>query len=142
MADDEDCRAVVISGAGRGFCSGIDLMDAAKLAQTDPDMDIGRRALRMRKLVKEYQDSFTAIEKVYCSLLVKFSYLSRIVIFQCKKPVIAAIHGPCIGGATGLLTATDIRYATQDAMFQIKVTHRKFLQIEVVKNCCGDRKLN
>lgn len=39
---------------------------------------------------------------------------------QCIKPVIAAVHGGCIGGGVDLITAADIRYCTQDAFFQIK----------------------
>jgi len=104
LADDSDCRAVVISGAGKGFCSGIDLMDISAVAQavtSDADVDVARKALQMKRTLKQYQDSFTAIEK-------------------CAKPVIAAIHGACLGGATGLITATDIRYATEDTLFQIK----------------------
>ena len=40
--------------------------------------------------------------------------------FQCPKPVIAAIHGPCVGGGTNMVTFADIRYCTQDAWFQVK----------------------
>ncbi len=45
----------------------------------------------------------------------------KLEVFQCPKPVIAAIHGGCIGGATSLVTACDIRYAAADAFFEIKV---------------------
>ena len=41
--------------------------------------------------------------------------------FQCPKPVIAAIHNACVGGGVDMVSACDIRYATQDAWFQIKV---------------------
>ena len=34
--------------------------------------------------------------------------------------MIAAIHGPCVGGATNMVTFADIRYCTQDAWFQVK----------------------
>uniref|UniRef100_T1JKI9 Delta(3,5)-Delta(2,4)-dienoyl-CoA isomerase, mitochondrial n=1 Tax=Strigamia maritima TaxID=126957 RepID=T1JKI9_STRMM len=65
------------------------------------DADIARKARFMKKLVSDYQSSFTAIE-------------------NCNKPVIAAIHGACIGGGVDMVTACDIRYCTQDAWFQIK----------------------
>jgi len=39
---------------------------------------------------------------------------------QCSKPVITAIHGGCIGGGVDLTTASDIRFCTSDAFFQIK----------------------
>ena len=39
---------------------------------------------------------------------------------QCSKPVIAAIHGGCIGGGVDIVSACDMRYCTQDAFFTIK----------------------
>lgn len=39
---------------------------------------------------------------------------------KCPKPVIAAIHGHCVGGATSLVSACDIRYAESHAIFTIK----------------------
>ena len=41
---------------------------------------------------------------------------------NCKVPVIAAISGNCIGGAVDLITACDLRYCTEDAVFCIKET--------------------
>lgn len=43
--------------------------------------------------------------------------------FQCKKPVIAAVHGACMGGGIDLITACDIRLCSSDAFFQIKVSY-------------------
>ncbi|XP_075843001.1 delta(3,5)-Delta(2,4)-dienoyl-CoA isomerase, mitochondrial [Microtus pennsylvanicus] len=100
IAEDSDCRAVVISGAGKMFSSGIDIMDMAKLLQPPGD-DTARKAWYLRDLISRFQKTFTVIEK-------------------CPKPVIAAIHGGCIGGAVDLITACDIRYCTQDAFFQVK----------------------
>uniref|UniRef100_A0A3P9MNC3 Enoyl CoA hydratase 1, peroxisomal n=1 Tax=Oryzias latipes TaxID=8090 RepID=A0A3P9MNC3_ORYLA len=39
---------------------------------------------------------------------------------KCPKPVVAAVHGGCIGGGVDLITACDIRLCTQDAFFQVK----------------------
>ncbi|XP_042747993.1 delta(3,5)-Delta(2,4)-dienoyl-CoA isomerase, mitochondrial [Lagopus leucura] len=41
---------------------------------------------------------------------------------QCPKPVIAAVHGACIGGGVDLVCACDIRYCSQDAWFQVKTS--------------------
>ena len=41
---------------------------------------------------------------------------------ECPKPVIAAIHGYCIGAGVDLITACDIRYATVDAVFSVRET--------------------
>lgn len=101
ISKDSDCRAVVVSGAGKMFTSGIDLMDmASELMQPSGD-DAARIAWYLRDLISKYQKTFTVIEK-------------------CPKPVIAAIHGGCIGGGVDLVSACDIRYCTQDAFFQIK----------------------
>ncbi|KAM7058837.1 delta(3,5)-Delta(2,4)-dienoyl-CoA isomerase, mitochondrial [Molossus nigricans] len=101
IAQDSDCRAVVISGAGKMFTAGIDFMDmASDLLQPQGD-DVGRISWYLRNLITRYQETFSVIEK-------------------CPKPVIAAIHGGCIGGGVDLITACDIRYCAQDAFFQVK----------------------
>ncbi|XP_006871602.1 PREDICTED: delta(3,5)-Delta(2,4)-dienoyl-CoA isomerase, mitochondrial [Chrysochloris asiatica] len=101
IAKDSNCRAVVISGAGKMFTSGIDLVDmASDLLQPQGD-DVARISWYLRNLITKYQETFSVIEK-------------------CPKPVIAAIHGGCIGGGVDLVTACDIRYCSQDAFFQVK----------------------
>nr|KAF6285574.1 enoyl-CoA hydratase 1 [Myotis myotis] len=101
IAQDADCRAVVISGAGKMFTAGIDLVDmASDLLQPQGD-DVARISWYLRSLIARYQETFSVIEK-------------------CPKPVIAAIHGGCIGGGVDLITACDIRYCAQDAFFQVK----------------------
>ena len=46
---------------------------------------------------------------------------TEVGLFQCPKPVIAAIHNACIGAGVDMTSACDIRYATNDVFFQIKV---------------------
>ncbi|XP_047565663.1 delta(3,5)-Delta(2,4)-dienoyl-CoA isomerase, mitochondrial [Lutra lutra] len=101
IAQDPDCRAVVISGAGKLFTAGIDLMDlASEILQPQGD-DVARTSWFLRSLISKYQETFSVIEK-------------------CPKPVIAAIHGACIGAGVDLITACDIRYCAQNAFFQVK----------------------
>uniref|UniRef100_A0A8C0S6G9 Mitogen-activated protein kinase kinase kinase kinase 1 n=2 Tax=Canis lupus familiaris TaxID=9615 RepID=A0A8C0S6G9_CANLF len=101
IAQDPDCRAVVISGAGKVFTAGIDLMDmASEILQPQGD-DVARISWNLRNLITRYQETFSVIEK-------------------CPKPVIAAIHGACIGAGVDLITACDIRYCAQDAFFQVE----------------------
>ncbi|XP_004859124.3 delta(3,5)-Delta(2,4)-dienoyl-CoA isomerase, mitochondrial [Heterocephalus glaber] len=100
IAQDSDCRAVVISGAGKMFSSGIDLVDMASGLLQPPGDDVARVAWNLHNLISSYQKTFSVIE-------------------QCPKPVIAAIHGPCIGAGMDLITACDIRYCAQDACFQV-----------------------
>lgn len=102
IKDDKDCRVAIISGAGKMFSSGLDFTDMLDLtSKIISKEDIARKAKYLQSIVEQYQMSFTAIE-------------------DCQKPVIAAVHGGCIGGGANLICACDIRYCTQDAYFSIK----------------------
>ncbi|XP_028920638.1 delta(3,5)-Delta(2,4)-dienoyl-CoA isomerase, mitochondrial [Ornithorhynchus anatinus] len=101
ISQDSECRAVVLSGAGKMFTSGIDLTDmAGEILQQQQD-DTARVSWILRDIITRYQETFNVLEK-------------------CPKPVIAAIHGGCIGGGVDLISACDIRYCSQDAWFQVK----------------------
>lgn len=101
LALDQDCRVVILSGAGKMFTAGLDLMGNEMFQKVQEIEDIGRRAFFTRRVVSLYQESFNVIEK-------------------CAKPVIAAVHSACIGAGIDMVSACDIRYCTQDAWFQIK----------------------
>ena len=97
---DESVRVAVISGEGRHFTGGMDLSafaDIAKLFANEP----GRAAYAMRDLILALQDAFNAIERA-------------------RFPVIAAIHGACIGAGIDMITACDLRVASADAYFSIE----------------------
>lgn len=100
-ADEADeVRVVVLDGAGAHFSTGIDLAMLAGIAGQLGD-DPGRNAERLRRQILDLQDSLAALE-------------------HCRKPVLAAIHGYCLGGAIDLISACDMRYCTEDARFSIK----------------------
>ncbi|BAN49399.1 crotonase/enoyl-CoA hydratase family protein [Metapseudomonas resinovorans] len=100
IEDNDAVRVVVLSGAGKHFSSGIDLMMLASVgAKLGPDA--GRNARSLRRTILELQASFNAVD-------------------NCSKPVIAAIQGYCLGGAIDLVSACDMRYSTVDAQFSIK----------------------
>lgn len=102
MAINPDCRAIVLSAAGKHFCAGIDLSSMMSLGQQMGDTeDVARKGIVLERTIKLYQDSISAVER-------------------CPKPVIMAVHQACIGAGVDLITAGDIRYSTQDAFFQIK----------------------
>lgn len=94
-------RVVILSGEGRNFCAGIDLAMLAGVQQQIAAADGARSREALRRLILNLQDCLTAIER-------------------CRKPVIAAIHSACVGGALDLVTCCDLRYATADAVFSIK----------------------
>ncbi|XP_053824536.1 delta(3,5)-Delta(2,4)-dienoyl-CoA isomerase, mitochondrial [Vidua chalybeata] len=101
ISQDPSCRAVVVSGAGSAFTAGIDLSDLGSLLAALPEEDAARRAWALRQRILEFQESFSVMER-------------------CPKPVIAAVHGPCIGAGVDLISACDIRFCSQDASFQVK----------------------
>ena len=100
VEDTDAVRAVVLSGAGKHFSSGIDLMMMASVANSF-GKDVGRNARLLRRKILELQASFNAVD-------------------TCRKPVLAAIQGYCIGGAIDLISACDMRYAAEGAQFSIK----------------------
>ncbi|MBO3275525.1 crotonase/enoyl-CoA hydratase family protein [Pseudomonas schmalbachii] len=100
-ADETDeVRVVVLSGAGKHFSAGIDLMLLAQ-AGSRLGKDVGRNARALRKVILDMQASFNAVDR-------------------CSKPVLAAIQGYCLGGGIDLIAACDMRYSTVDAQFSIK----------------------
>ncbi|KAF7265946.1 delta(3,5)-Delta(2,4)-dienoyl-CoA isomerase, mitochondrial isoform X2 [Rhynchophorus ferrugineus] len=103
LGQSEDCRVIVLSGSGKIFCAGIDLIDFSQkslpsIAQVE---DPARKAKLLSELIKLYQESMSSLE-------------------ICNKPVLAAIHGACIGAGVDLVTSADIRHCTKDAYFSVK----------------------
>jgi len=97
--EDPDVRVVVIKAEGKCFTGGLDLYEAATLFTADS----ADSREQLRKTIIEVQESMNIIER-------------------CKKPVIAAVHGLCIGAGVDLLSACDIRVASKDAIFSIRET--------------------
>jgi len=94
-------RVAILEGEGKHFSAGIDLqMMAGLLPQVHDDCD-GRAREKLRRVILDLQDTLTALER-------------------CRKPVLAAIHGSCVGGAVDLICCADMRYAAADAQFTIK----------------------
>ncbi|XP_024399333.1 delta(3,5)-Delta(2,4)-dienoyl-CoA isomerase, peroxisomal [Physcomitrium patens] len=98
---DPAVRVVILNAAGQHFCSGIDLSFFTTVVGSDASTCLGRQREKFRRDVKDMQDAFTAFE-------------------ECRKPVIAAIHGACIGGGIDMVTACDLRYCTENANFSVK----------------------
>lgn len=98
---DPEVRVAVLSGEGKLFSAGIDLQMLMSVKNVESIECGGRRSEKILKFVKELQAPINAIE-------------------NCSKPVIAAIHNGCIGGAVDIVAACDMRYCTEDAYFTIK----------------------
>ncbi|HWI81597.1 enoyl-CoA hydratase-related protein [Ramlibacter sp.] len=94
-----DARALVISSTGKHFSAGMALETFGGAITLDDATPEGRSAVF--DLLTDMQATFTRLEAL-------------------RMPVIAAIHGGCIGGAVDMVTACCIRYATADAFFCIQ----------------------
>ncbi len=94
-------RVAVLTGAGKHFTSGIDLALLGGIRARIADACDGRQREKLRRLILDLQDTLTSLER-------------------CRKPVLAAVHGACIGGGLDLVCACDMRYCSADAIFSVK----------------------
>jgi enoyl-CoA hydratase len=93
LAGERDVRVLVLTGAGRGFCSGIDVRDfgPGMLDASDPAID------RLR-----FQETMAGLPAAIRAL---------------PQPVIAAVNGPAVGGGLALCLASDLRICAASASF-------------------------
>lgn len=116
VSEDRQVRAVVLAAKGPHFSVGLDLKamgqvltGAAPGADADPGSTSagaaspGARAMATRPAIVRLQQSITSVA-------------------DCPKPVVAAVHGYCIGGGINVVSACDIRLASADAKFSVRET--------------------
>ena len=108
LSEDDTVRAVVIAAKGPHFSVGLDLKEMGSMltggggdSASGSRPSMAARARVGRQGVLRLQDSVTAVAR-------------------CPKPVIAAVHGYCIGGGVDLIAACDIRLASSDALFSVR----------------------
>jgi enoyl-CoA hydratase len=96
LAADLSCRVVVLTGAGRGFCAGLDLTEGASPPATT---GMGRAQAGM------------TVQKLIAGLVPKMRSI--------PQPIIAAVNGAASGGGLALALASDVRIAAQSARFNV-----------------------
>ncbi len=94
-------RVLLLRGEGACFSAGIDLAMLAGLQSQIADDCEARLREKLHALILELQDCLSSLER-------------------CRKPVLAAVHGLCLGGGIDLIACADMRYASADASFAIK----------------------
>jgi enoyl-CoA hydratase len=99
---DPAVRAIIVRGEGGNFSYGLDLMAmAGSIGPLIGGTQMAADRQRLLDLVMELQRSFNRVA-------------------ECRKPVIAAIAGWCIGGGLDLAAACDVRLAAKDARFSLR----------------------
>lgn len=102
LDSDPDVRAIVLTGSGRNFSYGLDLAAMGDtLTPMLADGALARPRAEFHTRLRAMQGSITAVA-------------------DCRTPVIASVHGWCIGGGVDLISAVDIRYASADAKFSVR----------------------
>jgi enoyl-CoA hydratase/carnithine racemase len=95
---DDDVRVVIVTGAGRGFCAGADLSAGG-----------GSFDDSARESAGEHRDG---------------GGLATLRIFDCTKPILAAVNGPAVGVGVTLTLPMDVRIASEDARFGFVFSRR------------------
>jgi enoyl-CoA hydratase len=102
LSADDSVRAIVVRGSGGNFTYGLDLKAMAPtLGGLVFGEGLAKDRTKLYELVHKLQESFDSIA-------------------ACKKPVIAAISGKCIGGGVDMISACDVRLAQRDALFSVR----------------------
>lgn len=103
-SDDDAVRAIVVTGEGRAFCAGMDLSVPGNVFGLDEDLQPTLADMRDRAddpaILNGVRDTGGRVS---------------LAIFDCKKPVIAAIHGAAVGIGATMTLPMDFRFAAESA---------------------------
>lgn len=102
LSDAGDTRVLILDAEGPVFSAGMDISVFTDPAALKTDGPAAREAFMTAATA--LQDAFTAFERA-------------------RFPVIAAVQGPCVGGAVDMITACDLRYGTNEAWLRIEETN-------------------
>ena len=120
-SDDDAVRVIVVTGAGRAFCAGMDLSTGGNVFGLDetlaPTLEDMEQRLDDPEIVAGVRDTGGRV---------------TLAIYDCKKPVIAAINGPAVGIGATMTCAMDIRLASEKARIGFV-----FNKIGIVPEACS-----
>ncbi len=99
---DPDVFVIILRGAGENFSFGLDLK--RMMADLAPVLGTDQQVVARARLLEQIHRMQGACDSIA----------------NCRKPVLAAIHGYCIGGGLNLIAACDARYASTEAKFSLR----------------------
>lgn len=120
-SDDDAVGAIVVTGAGRAFCAGMDLSTGGNVFGLDESLDPSLAELHARwdepEMLHKVRDTGGRVS---------------LAVYDCKKPVIAAINGPAVGIGATMTLPMDVRLASDKARIGFV-----FGKIGVVPEACS-----
>jgi len=116
-SDDDAVSAIVFTGAGRAFCAGMDLSREGNVFGLDESLTPTLEDMQDLKAMAGVRDTGGTV---------------TLAMFECKKPIIAAINGAAVGVGATMTLAADIRLASQKARFGFV-----FTKLGIVPEACS-----
>lgn len=101
LDNNSEVHAIILSGEGKHFCAGIDLQLLGSIQEHVKNDEPAAASEKIRQMILTLQRPINVIE-------------------SCRKPVLAAVQGGCIGAGLDIVAACDMRYCTEDSFFTIK----------------------
>ena len=102
---DKECRCIIVTGSGRGFCAGADMSGLKNRADGS-----GAKPIEVDMEIKSYQADKGLGPDIIDDFEGRFAYM-----YNCPKPIIAMINGACAGIGLIFTLYADLRFVNQDA---------------------------
>jgi len=104
---DKECRCIVVTGAGRGFCAGADMGNLKNISDGDNEKE-----MEVDMAIKPYRTDKNLGPEILENFEGRFAYM-----YNCPKPIIAMINGACAGIGLIFSLYADLRFTSNEAKF-------------------------